>query len=82
MAKDARTLGEVVRSRGYAVALVPRWITHDLALTRVEIKDLVDESAVRRAWETARAATWLPPLPEDTLEGGPEGEGAYEYSIW
>jgi type II secretory pathway predicted ATPase ExeA len=57
---DARTLGEVVRSRGYAVALVPRWITHDLVLTRVEIKDLVDESAVRRAWETARAATWLP----------------------
>jgi len=25
----------------------------------------------------------LPPLlPEDTLEGGREGEGAYEYSIW
>jgi class 3 adenylate cyclase len=68
--------------RGRPLPWLRRGSCTAMDLTRVEIKDLVDESAVRRAWETARAATWLLRCPRTPWKAGRRVRGAYAYSIW
>jgi hypothetical protein len=57
---ESERLAAAARTQGYRTVVIPRSVTSDLMLYRVEIEGLADQNAASRAWDMAVARSWGP----------------------